>query len=123
MSETTEREANNRRIFSWLGLDGCWHEAENEEYATVRCRHCGNGYGGGAWSSANPDYYSPTGCLELIEAARAKGHQWFGDNETGQYGADVYHIDGTRYESGRGDDLPTATVNAVLALIDSLEGK
>ena len=58
----------NKYIATEIMSIPCYHEAENEEYATVRCRHCGSSFGGGAWRTANPDYCSddsPRGLLTV----------------------------------------------------------
>lgn len=134
MSETTEREANNRRVYEWLGK--CWHEPR-EARSTITasqgqiCDKCGTGwlrYGENASKPPkNPDYYSPTGCLELIEAARARHYQMrFGCDSSGDYTVGIQHWEAQDliYDSwGEAVTLPEAVVKAVLAVIDSLEGK
>lgn len=130
MSETTEREANNRRVFLWLEPEGCWHDWRSMGLGWGY--RCGKNCGAAGAYRIHPDYYSPTGCLELIEAVRAKYHGFkisCPPSPSGSWmcsiwaGSPVDQSERDRIVPQLGDDLPTATVNAVLALIDSLEGK
>jgi hypothetical protein len=47
---------------------GCYHESDDTERATVTCKHCGNGFGGGAWERANPDYTTDLNAVTKAEA-------------------------------------------------------
>lgn len=70
-NEMTNDEVNRYIAIEIMKLP-CFHEAENEEYATVICRLCRNGFGGGAWSSANPDYCSDDSPRSLLNEVVAK---------------------------------------------------
>lgn len=68
---------------------------------------------------------NPRACLELLEAVRAKGYEW--SIEAGNYPWNIHILRGECAHQEKyfaiGDTLPAAVAAAVLALIDSLDGK
>ena len=126
-------EENNRKIFTWLNPEKCYHDWKREGLIWV-CSACGVS---GSNRVGNPNYTSDRGFFLLLAGLREKDLHWEGGSHgmvndgtnvwrpTG-YWAKVWREDdgGNQVEpqDKSADSLPEALANAVLKLIEQ-EGK